>query len=98
MQTHIHMYIIHACIRTYTHTHNHIYTYTHTYTYIHTHTHTYAHTHAYTHIHTQIHVYINKYVLTNTMPMSVNGVDMLLKKHEDFVMTADAHDEKIKAL
>ena len=32
------------------------------------------------------------------MQISVNGVDMLLNKYEDFVMTADGHDEKIKAL
>ena len=56
------------------------------------------HIHTHIHTYTQIHVYINKYVHTNTMQISVNGVDMLLKKHEDFAMTADGHDEKIKAL
>ena len=56
------------------------------------------HIHTHIHTYTQIHVYINKYVHTNTMQISVNGVDMLLKKYEDFVMTADGHDEKIKAL
>lgn len=32
------------------------------------------------------------------MQTSVDGVEVLLKKHEDFEMTAAAHDEKIKAL
>ena len=41
---------------------------------------------------------INKYVHTNAMQTSVNGVELLQKKHEDFQMTANAHDEKIKAL
>ena len=28
----------------------------------------------------------------------MDGAEVLLKKHEDFEMTAAAHDEKIKAL
>ena len=36
------------------------------------------------------------YVLV--LQTSVDGVEVLLKKHEDFEMTAAAHDEKIKAL
>ena len=47
------------------------------------------HTHAY--IHTYIHY-------TYTLQTSVDGAEVLLKKHEDFEMTAAAHDEKIKAL
>ena len=48
-------------------------------------------THTYTRTYTYIHC-------TYALQTSVDGAEVLLKKHEDFEMTAAAHDEKIKAL
>ena len=50
-------------------------------------------------IHTHTHTHINTYIhCTYSLQTSVDGAEVLLKKHEDFEMTAAAHDEKIKAL